>query len=104
MAKLYDVKQGSYKVLKVLEFNFLKCKSWKTLENSHINDEVLEKCLNYLKTIYMNLQSNFEVFIKKKEVFSLKINASAHPPLANLIKAPSVFSLVCVIAYYHVLN
>ena len=49
--------QGSYKVLNVLEvpeFDFLTFKSWKTLENSHINDEVLEKCLKYLKTIYMN--------------------------------------------------
>ena len=77
----HSLKQGSYKVLKVLEvfeFNFLKLSPGKTL--SHINDEVLEKCLNYLKT-YMILQSNFEVLEK---IFSLKINASAHPPPANL--------------------
>ncbi len=38
--------QGSYKLLEVLEFGFLKFKSWKTLENSHISEKVLEKYLN----------------------------------------------------------
>ena len=33
--------QGVFTVLEVLELDFLKCRSWKTLENSHINDEVL---------------------------------------------------------------
>ena len=40
--------QGSYKVfevLEVLEFYLLTFQSWKTLGNSHINDEVHEKCL-----------------------------------------------------------
>ena len=87
------VLQGSYKVLEVLEFDFLKLSPGKLLK-SHIIDGVLEKCLNYLKTMYMNLRSNFEVLIQINinTVFSLKINASAHPPPANLIKAPSVFS------------
>ncbi len=40
-------KKGLYKVIKVLEFDFLKFKSWKKLENSLIYEEVLEKCLNF---------------------------------------------------------
>ncbi len=42
--------QGSYKVLQVLEvleFDFLKFKSWKTLENSHIYEKVLEKYFKF---------------------------------------------------------
>ncbi len=41
----FKIIQGSYKVLKVLEvleYDFLKFKSWKTLENSHIYEKVLE--------------------------------------------------------------
>lgn len=43
------------KVLKVLEFSFLKFKHWKPFGNRHFWEEVLEKCLNYWKTIYMKL-------------------------------------------------
>ncbi len=39
--------QGLYMVLKVLEFDFLKLKSWKALENSHIYEKVLEKYLKF---------------------------------------------------------
>ncbi len=40
----------SYKVLKVLEvleLDFLKLKSWKTPENRHIFEEVLEKYFHF---------------------------------------------------------
>ncbi len=40
----FDFRRG--KVLEVLEFDFLKCKSWKTLENSHIYEKVLEKYMH----------------------------------------------------------
>jgi len=38
---------GFVQVLKVLEFDFLKQKSWKPLENRHIYEKVLKKCMNY---------------------------------------------------------
>lgn len=47
---LINLKQGSFEVLKVFEvlvFDFLKLKSWKTLENSHIFGKVLEKYFNF---------------------------------------------------------
>ena len=51
----------------------------------------------------MNLQSNFEVFIKKIYIFSVKINALAHPPPVNLFKAPPVFSGILWIALQHII-
>ncbi len=55
---VFCINQGLYKVLKVLEFDFLKFKSWKTLENSHIYEKVLE-CLK--GSIY-----EISVFIENK--------------------------------------
>ncbi len=40
------LKLGLFKVLKVLEFDFLTFKSLKTFGSNHIYEEVLEKCLN----------------------------------------------------------
>ncbi len=41
-------KKGLYKVIKVLEFDFLKFKSWKNLENSLIYEEMPWKVLEFL--------------------------------------------------------